>query len=197
MRDPRVGQVFANFDLDGSGTIWASELHNVLTSMGNHMSLADAALVSAELDANQDGGIDLWELCAYLVKRHDQLQTDRSEQWAVDQAFTSGIFDADEHGAVTVRSLSQVFRMEMGGSVSGLTAAEFESLLSDIGVRAGAPDDTRVPLEQLRSHPAFSEDSGRPTGLLSQILASEIANAPAPAPAEGARMPRMRSSLGF
>jgi len=58
---------FRMFDIDGNGFIEADELVRVLTSMGERLSLEEAAAMLAEADANSDGKIDYDEFCTVML----------------------------------------------------------------------------------------------------------------------------------
>lgn len=39
------------------------------------------------LDVNGDGEVDLWELCRFLVSRHDEIVGELDDAWSLDEAF--------------------------------------------------------------------------------------------------------------
>ncbi|CAD0010667.1 unnamed protein product [Aureobasidium pullulans] len=57
---------FAVFDRDGSGTISAEELRNVMKSIGENLSDAEIDEMIKEADANGDGNIDYDEFAKIM-----------------------------------------------------------------------------------------------------------------------------------
>jgi len=59
---------FRVFDKDGSGTISASELRDVMKSLGENLSDAEIDEMIREADKDNNGTIDC-EFCAYFMAR--------------------------------------------------------------------------------------------------------------------------------
>ena len=102
MQEPKVVEVFAQFDLDGTGTCDRGEVAQILASVGQHqghtLSETDVSSMMRRLDVNNDGEVDLWEMCSYLIARHDEIAEERSDVWSVDRAFDLFRTEARPHG---------------------------------------------------------------------------------------------------
>lgn len=90
----------------------------------------------ANIDVNGDGEVDLWELCRFLVARHDQILGELDDAWALEQAFNLLAVDAD--GSVSVEELRRIMCMQDGAGLQGVSEGSFNALLAELGVVAGA-----------------------------------------------------------
>jgi hypothetical protein len=109
----------------------------------------------SQLDLNGDGNIDLWELCCFLISRHDEVMNAYDENYFVDQGLHQ-LMESDEDGNVTVAELRRIFTMVDQQALRGVGDAAFNLLLSELGV-AGASNEATVPLDALLRHPAFAD----------------------------------------
>ena len=96
------------------------------------------------IDVNGDGEIDLWELCRFLVARHDQILGEVDDAWALEQAFD--LLEVDEKGCVRVGELRRLVCMQDNGTLQGVSDDAFNELLMELGVTAGEVGSTRAPL---------------------------------------------------
>jgi hypothetical protein len=90
----------------------------------------------ANIDVNGDGEIDLWELCRFLVARHDQILGELDDGWALEQAFN--ILRVDDDGCVSVGELRRIMCMRDDHGLEGVGADGFHELLTELGVAAGS-----------------------------------------------------------
>ena len=173
MNEPKIQKAFEKFDLDGSGNVTTSEIHEILSAAGSEISPAELQSLTARLDKNGDGDIDLNELCTFLIDRREELQAAKDEAWMIEHAFSSLVWpaadvagqlasDADgarynESAVLTVADLKSVFMRRLGPQ-PGLSKAEFAELLREFGLDQQQPAGS-ITLGQLRSHPAFGKPS--------------------------------------
>ncbi|OQR86520.1 hypothetical protein ACHHYP_10464 [Achlya hypogyna] len=66
LRRARLQDVFASYDMDGSGTIDADELKPLFDELGIPMDRAELDRALAAMDESGDGVVDVDEFCAYL-----------------------------------------------------------------------------------------------------------------------------------
>jgi Ca2+-binding EF-hand superfamily protein len=67
-QDPNgLAQLFANIDIDGSGTLEREEIAEMTKELGNQLTQRELDLAMAEMDEDGSGGVDLEEFAAWLV----------------------------------------------------------------------------------------------------------------------------------
>lgn len=98
----------------------------------------------ANIDVNGDGEVDLWELCRFLVARHDQILGELDDAWALEQAFN--LLEADADGTVSVEELRRIMCMQDGAGLHGVGEGLFNQLLAELGVGAGEHDSPHSQL---------------------------------------------------
>jgi|MDTA01.1.fsa_nt_gb Ca2+-binding EF-hand superfamily protein len=158
MQEPKIVESFAKLDKDRSGTVSLKELETVLhesgalTVMYGQLSMSDTAALLKSIDVNNDGECDLWELCSFLVMRHEQLTTERNDGEAMEMAFD--MFNVDSNGYVSVEELRSIFGAQNRNSLVGLDAAAFTELLASFGCK-DEPGSKGVKMADLKRHPAF------------------------------------------
>ncbi|KAL4438491.1 hypothetical protein ABPG77_000139 [Micractinium sp. CCAP 211/92] len=67
-----VQEVFALFDVDGSGSLSAEEVQRSLRILGVSLTAAETQLLVSEIDANGDGEISCDELLQYVLSMDDE-----------------------------------------------------------------------------------------------------------------------------
>ncbi|KDO24738.1 hypothetical protein SPRG_10272 [Saprolegnia parasitica CBS 223.65] len=98
MRRAALEDLFASYDVDGSGTIDVDELQHLFDELCIPMDAASLAQAIRLMDTSRNGSVDMSEFCAYLEapppqsnaglwKLHAQLQLQRVANW-----FTSATF---------------------------------------------------------------------------------------------------------
>lgn len=150
------------------------EVETIVKSIGNHggheLGPNDVSVMIGRLDINDDGQVELWELCSYLLQRHDEIVDQRADIAVVDMAFElfipeghdcAGGAGADAKSGhqprVGVGELRRIFTVS-NACTAGLSEEEFQHLLTEFGVDS---DGGSVPLSTLRNHPAFNDQCYR------------------------------------
>lgn len=154
MKERHVVAAFARFDPDGDGQIPTTHIEAVVRSTGTVLRPNEIATLEEKMDKDRSGTVDMWELCCFLVKRHDEVADGFDEGKWVDEALNV-VLEADEAGKVTVEELRRVFTMTDECTLAGVGDASFQLMLAELGL-SGQGDDAAVSLDALRRHPAFS-----------------------------------------
>ncbi|PKA66903.1 putative calcium-binding protein CML31 [Apostasia shenzhenica] len=89
--------LFSHFDADGDGRISSSELRQLLLTIGEEVSSADAEDALRSADADGDGLLDLTEFA--------RLAGDMDCEEAVREAFS--VYEMEGEGCITARSLKR------------------------------------------------------------------------------------------
>ncbi|KPI38553.1 Calmodulin [Cyphellophora attinorum] len=113
--------VFAMFDKDGSGTITANELGDIMRSLGQKPSDSELEDMINEVDADQSGAIDFDEFLKMMstsVKSADIEHETRA-------AFA--VFDKDGSGSISADELRQVMK-SLG---ENLTDREIDEMIAE------------------------------------------------------------------
>ena len=148
MQDPHIVAAFARFDVERKGVVPNERIEAILYEMGSQLSDGEMRSLLTKLDVNNDGEVDLWELCRFLVSRHDEIVGELDETWALEEAFN--LFQTDGSGRVTVSELRRIFCMSNGVDLHGVEEADFQLMLREMGVKstsspankAGGGEDT-------------------------------------------------------
>jgi len=163
MNEPSVKAAFDKFDTDGSGSVDAGEIAEILKAANAEISSKELEDMLGRLDRDGSGELDLLELCIFLLERRDELQLQKDQQFLLDASFSESVWgmagiatpEGRPAGDVSVDELRSVFTRQLGPQ-AGLTEAEFSMLLKEFGLESAAPD-ARIPLETLRRHEAFAD----------------------------------------
>ncbi|KAL0924630.1 hypothetical protein M5K25_005477 [Dendrobium thyrsiflorum] len=99
-----VEKVFNRFDTDGDGKISASELGNVVRALGSNVSDEELRSMIEEMDANQDGFVDLGEFARFNGAGDGPGRGEEDIKDAFD------IYDMDGNGLITVKELHLVLK---------------------------------------------------------------------------------------
>ncbi|KAL1495858.1 hypothetical protein AB1Y20_014502 [Prymnesium parvum] len=162
MKHPKTIATFAQFDLTGEGTIDTSAVTNVLLMLDPTPSNAGASAMLAQLDMDDDNRIDCWEFCIFLQLRYEQAARDRAMSGPTEMDVAFDLFDVDADDLLGEEELRRVFQLNLGAGSTGLTDAEFEFMLKDLGLGPklsdGGSTTTKISLSDLRQHPAFADD---------------------------------------
>jgi len=153
MCEPRIVAAFAQFDINGDGFVPMSEISTVLANTGSDLTELEVEALFKKLDANNDGVCDLWELCSYLVARHDELAVERDDSELLELAMLT-LFHVDSDGMVAMSELRQVFCAQDRNAIVGVDQAGFQEMLAELGATEDGPD-ARVPFAALTGHRAF------------------------------------------
>ncbi len=114
----KLWEAFKVFDSDGSSTISAEELGQVMRSMGQSPSETELRDMIKEVDVDFSGSIDFEEFKALMVARSG----DRKSRLKL--AFS--VFDEDSSGKITTDELNRVM------SQFGLTEKELEEMIQEV-----------------------------------------------------------------
>ncbi|MCM0590020.1 MAG: EF-hand domain-containing protein [Gloeotrichia echinulata DVL01] len=114
----KLWEAFKVFDTDGSGVISASELGQVMRSLGQSPSDTDLRDMIKEVDVDLSGSIDFEEFKTLMVS----VQGDRQSRLKL--AFS--VFDEDGSGQITTNELRSVM------SQFGLTDAELDEMIKEV-----------------------------------------------------------------
>ncbi|XP_020578035.1 probable calcium-binding protein CML18 [Phalaenopsis equestris] len=99
-----VEKVFNRFDTDGDGKITASELGNVVRALGSNVSDEELRSMIEEMDANQDGFVDLGEFAHFNRAGDGPVKGEEDIKDAFD------IYDMDGNGLISVKELHLVLK---------------------------------------------------------------------------------------
>ncbi|MBW4612016.1 MAG: EF-hand domain-containing protein [Desmonostoc vinosum HA7617-LM4] len=114
----KLWSAFQVFDVDGSGAISATELGEVMRSLGQSPSDIELRDMIKEVDVDLSGSIDFEEFKTLMVSA----QGDRKSRLKL--AFS--VFDEDGSGQITTNELHNVM------SLFGLTDAELEEMIKEV-----------------------------------------------------------------
>ncbi len=114
----KLWEAFKVFDADGSGGISASELGQVMRSLGQNPSKTELRDLIKEVDVDLSGSIDFDEFKTLIVSR----QGDRKSRLKL--AFS--VFDEDGSGQITTNELHNVM------SQFGLTDEELDEMIKEV-----------------------------------------------------------------
>lgn len=153
MQSQKIMETFAMFDTDGSGSVSADELKNVIQMVDQAPTKGDVANMVKELDINGDGDIDLWEFCVYMQKKREQ-STAEDAKAVIDRAFAE-LLPGDENGMITVHELRKVFTWAPGGDA--VTEEEFADMLLELSPSTDA--DGKMKVADFRAHPCWQDES--------------------------------------
>jgi len=95
-------EAFKIFDKDGDGKITVDEVENLLKSLGERATRADALEMIAKVDKNNDGTIDFEEFVTLMA----------SAKSSPDEEMLAAfkVFDEDGSGTITIDELRKVMR---------------------------------------------------------------------------------------
>ncbi|KIV93842.1 hypothetical protein PV10_05027 [Exophiala mesophila] len=96
--------VFALFDKDGSGTITASELGEIMRSLGQNPSDSELQDMINEVDADSSGSIDFDEFMKMMST------TVKPTDFAHETRAAFNVFDKDGSGTISADELRQVMK---------------------------------------------------------------------------------------
>jgi len=113
-------EAFTLFDKDGGGTIDASELKEVLASVGQMPTDAELADMISAVDADGTGDIDFTEFAALMAHK---MQADEGGEKAMAAAFS--IFDASGDGLISSGEMRKIM-INLGEKV---TAEDVEAVI--------------------------------------------------------------------
>jgi len=148
MLEPKIVAAFAQFDENGDGVVPTRDIETVLRDAGSDLTGDDMTMLLAKLDINGDGVCDLWELCCFLVSRHDEILHERNEREIIDMALS--ILPVNAAGMVPTAELRRIFCKRNRVELLGLDDAGFSRLVAECG---GTEDG--VPHAALKQHAAF------------------------------------------
>jgi Ca2+-binding EF-hand superfamily protein len=114
----KLWKAFQVFDTDGSGSISAEELGEVMRSLGQNPTNTELRDMIKEVDVDLSGTIDFEEFKALMVSK----QGDRESRLKL--AFS--VFDEDGSGQITTKELHTVM------SQFGLTDKELDEILKEV-----------------------------------------------------------------
>ncbi|KAK1600050.1 uncharacterized protein LY79DRAFT_532398 [Colletotrichum navitas] len=98
--------VFSIFDRDGTGAINAEEFQIAMKSLGLNPSIKEVNELIAEVDPNNDGGIDFNEFLQLMSEAPAPSSKDSDTNKELVAAFK--VFDKDNSGSVSPSELRQV-----------------------------------------------------------------------------------------
>ncbi|KAL4874478.1 hypothetical protein BJY04DRAFT_203850 [Aspergillus karnatakaensis] len=104
-------EVFAVFDKDGTGDITATELGEVMRSLGQNPTDTELQDIIDELDVDRTGTIDFDEFLVMMSRK----VKDSDPEAELREAFA--VFDKDKSGSISADELRQVLR-SIGDDVS-------------------------------------------------------------------------------
>ncbi|KAL3456177.1 hypothetical protein BJX64DRAFT_271181 [Aspergillus heterothallicus] len=104
-------EVFAVFDKDGTGDITASELGEVMRSLGQNPTDTELQDIIDELDVDRTGTIDFDEFLILMSRK----VKDSDPEAELREAFA--VFDQDKSGTISADELRRVLR-SIGDDVS-------------------------------------------------------------------------------
>ncbi|KAL2443965.1 Calmodulin [Exophiala dermatitidis] len=113
--------VFALFDKDGSGTITAQELGEIMRSLGQNPSDSELQDMINEVDIDHSGSIDFDEFLKMMST------TVRAQDFAHETRAAFDVFDKDGSGTISADELRQVMK-SLG---ENLTDAEIEEMIRE------------------------------------------------------------------
>ncbi|RMZ76938.1 hypothetical protein DV737_g4613, partial [Chaetothyriales sp. CBS 132003] len=114
-------EVFALFDKDSSGTITASELGDVMRSLGQNPSETELRDMINEVDVDQSGAIDFDEFLKMMSTTLKPIDVDQETKAAF------AVFDKDGSGTISAEELRQVMK-SLG---EDLTDAEIDEMIRE------------------------------------------------------------------
>ncbi|RMZ88738.1 hypothetical protein DV736_g4030, partial [Chaetothyriales sp. CBS 134916] len=114
-------EVFALFDKDNSGTITASELGDVMRSLGQNPSETELRDMINEVDVDQSGAIDFDEFLKMMSTTLKPIDVDQETRAAF------AVFDKDGSGTISADELRQVMK-SLG---EDLTDAEIDEMIRE------------------------------------------------------------------
>ncbi len=120
-------EAFKEFDADNSGVISASELGEVMRSLGQNPNQRELHEMIREVDVDKNGGIDFEEFKTLLIAQ----QGNRKSRLKL--AFS--VFDEDGNGRITAQELHGVM------SQFGLTNKELDEIVQEVDVDGDASID--------------------------------------------------------
>merc|ERR1712071_487132 len=95
-----MGEAFAIFDVNGDGTIEATELKEVMRSLGQNPSNQECHDMISSVDKDQNGSIDFDEFLVLMRSR--QAEPDAELKGAFD------VFDTNNDGAISRDELKEL-----------------------------------------------------------------------------------------
>ncbi|KAH0842860.1 Calmodulin [Fonsecaea pedrosoi] len=96
--------VFALFDKDGSGTITAQELGEIMKSLGQNPSDSELQDMINEVDVDRSGSIDFEEFLKMMST------TVKAQDFAHETRAAFNVFDKDGSGTISADELRQVMK---------------------------------------------------------------------------------------
>ncbi|KAL5334497.1 hypothetical protein BJX70DRAFT_378229 [Aspergillus crustosus] len=97
-------EVFAVFDKDGTGDITATELGEVMRSLGQNPTETELQDIIDELDVDRTGTIDFDEFLVMMSRK----VKDSDPEAELREAFA--VFDKDKSGSISAEELRQVLQ---------------------------------------------------------------------------------------
>ena len=171
MQDPHIVAAFARFDSERKGVVPNERIEAILYEMGSQLNDGEMRTLLTKLDVNGDGEVDLWELCRFLVSRHDEIVGELDETWAMEEAFN--LFATDNSGKVTVSELRRIFCMSNGVDLHGIDEADFHRMLREMGVTS-SPGKARATGEDATAGSPPREELTRRRGRRTRMSANSI-----------------------
>lgn len=103
-------EAFKFFDANGDGKISACELRDVLRSLGDETTEAEAILMLKEVDVKGDGYIDLEQFIRIHTVRLDSATGDQAASSVDELQAAFQMFDLDNDGYITPEELRQMLK---------------------------------------------------------------------------------------
>ena len=181
MNEPNVKAAFQRFDADGSGSVDAKEIEQILKAANAEISPDELDAMLKRLDKDGSGELDLQELCVFLLERRDELQTQKDIKELLGLSFSGQVPGLSWGGGgasgldttVGVAELKAVFMRKLPHQAT-LSDAEFEALLTEVGLTADSTET--ISLATLAEHPAFEAGPvAPPTGMSVRASAASTA----------------------
>jgi Ca2+-binding EF-hand superfamily protein len=115
----RARQMFETFDQNGSGTIEASELNEVMRALGLNLSAAELSRMAREADRNGNGTIDFPEFTAILEAFESRARRMFDDADAADGGALRALISSKHHSPSSSRWEKDSSPSANGGPSSG------------------------------------------------------------------------------
>jgi len=140
----RMREVFAVFDVDGSGSISKKDFHKVLMVLGSNPRDAEVEVMLRQIDLNKDGQIDFTEFAEAWWQR-EQIHLEEGFEEELKVAFS--VFEQDEDGRVSVDEL----RKKLTSIGEKLSEEEVDALLEEVDLDGNG----LISFEEFREFPCW------------------------------------------